>query len=165
LRQICSICHWKIEPGQPTHICTGCKLPFHPDCWEENKGCSAYGCTQVGVLDPEYVAAVPQVPEAESPPPLTPFDALQEHAREQLTGLADADPEVERAATVEMAAAVLGSLLGILAFGAPALLVGVWVAARLVQGTQRGGLAIAALLVSLVGAGAGGAVSYFWWLM
>src|SRR5437762_6330830 len=55
----CSICQWKIESTDAAHTCSACGLVVHEECWQENHGCSAYGCPQVNVLDkPEEVAEV-----------------------------------------------------------------------------------------------------------
>ena len=48
---ICSICQWTLSDGELV-TCPSCGLTFHKECWIENKGCSAYGCNQVNVLEP-----------------------------------------------------------------------------------------------------------------
>lgn len=40
----CSICQTTIIAGEQAVRCPHCELPFHQECWKENKGCSAYGC-------------------------------------------------------------------------------------------------------------------------
>lgn len=40
----CSICLSIIISGEEVCQCPHCALPFHAECWKENKGCSAYGC-------------------------------------------------------------------------------------------------------------------------
>jgi len=40
----CSICQTTIIGGEAAVRCAACELPFHEECWKENKGCSAYGC-------------------------------------------------------------------------------------------------------------------------
>jgi hypothetical protein len=47
----CSVCMCAIESSEETTDCPACGLRFHADCWTENRGCSAYGCAQVGALD------------------------------------------------------------------------------------------------------------------
>ncbi len=42
--KICSICQTAIVAGEHILYCPDCKLPFHKECWAENRGCSAYGC-------------------------------------------------------------------------------------------------------------------------
>jgi Prokaryotic RING finger family 1 len=41
----CSICQTAIVAGEKVVQCPDCALPFHEECWTENRGCSAYGCT------------------------------------------------------------------------------------------------------------------------
>lgn len=50
LELVCSICQCGIEAGEEQTSCPNCRLPFHVDCWQENLGCSAYGCSQVNAL-------------------------------------------------------------------------------------------------------------------
>ena len=40
----CSICQTVIISGEQVVACPFCALPFHHECWKENRGCSAYGC-------------------------------------------------------------------------------------------------------------------------
>lgn len=42
--KLCSICQTAIIAGERIVYCPTCSLPFHSECWKENKGCSAYGC-------------------------------------------------------------------------------------------------------------------------
>ncbi|MDB5173884.1 MAG: hypothetical protein JWN51_2657 [Phycisphaerales bacterium] len=48
---MCGVCHSTISIFEETAECPSCGLPFHTDCWAENRGCSAYGCPQVGALE------------------------------------------------------------------------------------------------------------------
>ena len=50
IRRVCSICQCDIEPDEQVTECPECGLPFHAECWEENFGCSTYGCPQVNAL-------------------------------------------------------------------------------------------------------------------
>jgi predicted RNA-binding Zn-ribbon protein involved in translation (DUF1610 family) len=42
--QLCSICQTTLIAGEVVLACPSCGLPFHAECWDENRGCSAYGC-------------------------------------------------------------------------------------------------------------------------
>lgn len=42
--QLCSICQTHVIAGERVVNCPQCALPFHSECWQENRGCSAYGC-------------------------------------------------------------------------------------------------------------------------
>jgi PHD zinc finger-containing protein len=48
--RFCSICQTEIGHDDSLTFCPGCQLPFHEGCWNENRGCSAYGCAHVNVL-------------------------------------------------------------------------------------------------------------------
>jgi len=42
--KICPYCQTPIKPGIPVAICPACEIPHHKECWEENHGCTTYGC-------------------------------------------------------------------------------------------------------------------------
>lgn len=49
----CSICQSVIISGEEVVSCPHCQLPFHKECWNENKGCSAYGCESAAETEKE----------------------------------------------------------------------------------------------------------------
>jgi hypothetical protein len=44
--QTCPYCHSSIKPGADIIECPACETPHHKECWEENKGCTTYGCIE-----------------------------------------------------------------------------------------------------------------------
>jgi hypothetical protein len=42
--KICPYCHAVIKPSAKTIICPKCGIPHHKECWDENGGCTTYGC-------------------------------------------------------------------------------------------------------------------------
>jgi hypothetical protein len=142
----CSICQWKLEPTDTQHTCPACGLVFHQDCWNENRGCSAYGCSQVNILDkPEEVTEVME--EIGHPPML--IQQVKFPWEFSFLGIS-----------------VIASLISIITFGIPALasmlLSGIYL---LKHGRKtRVPILLAAMGVSLVGLIAGVAVSCIWWL-
>lgn len=40
----CPICGCKFEDTDEVRVCPDCKTPHHDECWEDNRGCSTYGC-------------------------------------------------------------------------------------------------------------------------
>ena len=40
----CPYCQTAIAAGTGYLTCPACKTPYHPDCWQENRGCAVYGC-------------------------------------------------------------------------------------------------------------------------
>ena len=143
----CSICHSPIAHGEETTTCPSCGLTFHADCWNENYGCSAYGCAQVNVLKPAAT-------EAE----VTASDML----------LPEEDPAADGFPWefVFMVMSVAGSLLGALAYGVPAMIAALGTVAYLGLfdvTARRKSIALVALCVCLLGAGGGLYLSYLWW--
>ena len=144
----CSICHSAIGGGEAITACPSCGLTFHAGCWTENGGCSAYGCDQVGILQPPHPQPVGEsalaLPEDED----------------------DAEAGGFPWEFVFMVMSVAGSLLGALAYGVPALIAamgtGLYLAAFKVP-RQRRSVAVIALVVCLLGAAGGVYLSYLWW--
>jgi len=46
----CAVCQCSLLLDDERTLCPACGLPHHTDCWRENFGCSAYGCSQVNTL-------------------------------------------------------------------------------------------------------------------
>ena len=42
----CPYCQTPIKPGVQVTLCPSCGIPHHTDCWNENCGCTTYGCDQ-----------------------------------------------------------------------------------------------------------------------
>ncbi len=45
---ICPYCQKEIQPGQRVHICPDCNIPHHEACWNQNGGCTTFGCSEEG---------------------------------------------------------------------------------------------------------------------
>lgn len=45
--KICPFCKTKIQEGDSVKVCPACNIPHHEDCWEENKGCTTFGCSEL----------------------------------------------------------------------------------------------------------------------
>jgi hypothetical protein len=141
----CGVCHADILPAEISTACPDCDIKFHAECWEENRGCSTYGCPQVGALL-NQPGDFPAPEPAEAPP-------------------ADAGSELTRASMLPFAmfmVSLLAALLGALAFGIPALIAAavsgvIWV-------RQRKMILVAAVVVGLIGCLSGLAVSDWWYL-
>ncbi len=80
----CPYCRMTLEEaeGQIT-ICPGCETPHHTDCFEENGGCTVFGCSAAPPPEPKVSIATPdlsatqllpatQAPARVSPPPPPP---------------------------------------------------------------------------------------------
>jgi hypothetical protein len=42
----CPICQTQVVRGEAIVACPSCSLSYHEECWNENRGCGAYGCAQ-----------------------------------------------------------------------------------------------------------------------
>jgi hypothetical protein len=149
----CGICQSLIEPDEQTHKCPSCGLSFHAECWEENLGCSAYGCNQVNALKPpenspeEFpLATVPAAedPTSEPAPPF-PWDHL-------ILGLC-----------------VIAMLFSAVTFGVPSLLALLAILTRLnfrdrIETDLHPGLLGTSAGACIIGIIGGWMISSFWWL-
>ena len=71
----CAVCQCSLLPDDERTLCQACGLPHHTDCWKENFGCSAYGCSQVNALKPgpdiQIGSGMLDVPiQSPAPPPV-----------------------------------------------------------------------------------------------
>jgi len=56
---LCVICQSELARGEPATTCPDCGAGFHEDCWEYNKGCGVYGCSQAPPTDALSTLEVP----------------------------------------------------------------------------------------------------------
>jgi TM2 domain-containing membrane protein YozV len=80
---ICPYCRTPIEEDSdpPKVFCHGCGTPHHAECFEENGGCTIFGCSAAPAEEPKLSIALPdlntapiaQQPTAASPAPPPPF--------------------------------------------------------------------------------------------
>ena len=42
----CPYCKTEIKEGEEIKVCPACGIPHHIGCWEENKGCTTFGCSE-----------------------------------------------------------------------------------------------------------------------
>lgn len=43
--EVCPFCQTEIAPDAERVVCSSCGIPHHRECWQENGGCTTYGCT------------------------------------------------------------------------------------------------------------------------
>ncbi|MBC7782351.1 MAG: FHA domain-containing protein, partial [Burkholderiales bacterium] len=139
---VCGVCQWPVEKADRKHACPACGIEFHLDCWRENKGCSAYGCSQVNALVPKQR-------------PATPIIADEPAAIESVIATAP-EPVVFAWAHALLAMGVIGSLIGLLSFGIPPAIVALVAVVRmLVARTDSRAVLGATMFIAVLGAGAG----------
>ncbi len=44
--KICPYCKTEIKEGDEVKVCPECGIPHHAGCWEENHGCTTFGCKE-----------------------------------------------------------------------------------------------------------------------
>jgi TM2 domain-containing membrane protein YozV len=51
---VCPYCRMPFDDeGPPRIFCTACGMPHHEDCYQENGGCTVFGCPQAPADDPK----------------------------------------------------------------------------------------------------------------
>ncbi len=154
--RLCSICQSPLHPSEPTHACPECKLVFHEDCWIENRGCSAYGCSQVNVLAPARGMG-------ETSDPLV--DDNESAEGRELSGLSpDVADEPIPWHLFLLASCGFAFMLSALSFGIPSIIAAVATTVYILR-TRSNHPAVAALSLGLCALGVflGIIVSAFWW--
>ena len=59
---VCPYCRDAIEQDAPqTVICQGCGTPHHGDCFEENGGCTVFGCTAAPAAESKLSVGIPDL--------------------------------------------------------------------------------------------------------
>lgn len=167
----CNVCQWPIEKDERMIECKSCKHTFHAECWKENKGCASYGCDQVNILSKPKRPSVPtaNLSAVASTPGATAGIETQAQpiADEAIGQIIHEEPAVRAFAWDHalLAMAVMGSLLGILAFGVPAAVVAVVTLGRMVLAKHDSRLLLLlTFAICLLGAIAGVSVSQLWFL-
>lgn len=149
----CGACQSPIGSNEPMTSCPECGVSFHANCWVENRGCSSYGCKQVGILDSSAPSA----------------------ARQPVTAAATASPmadiSIERPSQVQWSYVLLpvsglAGLAGLFAFGVPSLgvLIGL-ISYRMRRPAGSKWVFAIAEAFSAIAAAVGSAFSTYWWLL
>lgn len=145
----CGVCHSTIEEREEHTRCPDCGAVFHVECWTENGGCSVYGCAQVNSL-----------PTARSATGAAPVAAGVD---DEIVSIPHGGMSL---AYAFLAMSVLAALGGALTFGATAILAAAAALLYLlrVRPKRQRRVVFLSIAVSLTGAVAGVALSYFWWI-
>ena len=65
----CPYCQTEITSTDQKNICQICQTPHHTDCWNENKGCTVYGC-HMAPQDEDKIIIIAVASSGEVPPVL-----------------------------------------------------------------------------------------------
>src|SRR5574344_1446322 len=44
--KICPFCKTEIKEADTVKVCPACNIPHHESCWQENRGCTTFGCSE-----------------------------------------------------------------------------------------------------------------------
>jgi hypothetical protein len=144
---MCSICQFPVEDDDVRTRCPHCGLPFHAECWDENYGCSAYGCPQVNALKPSGPVAAAQAPRPQG-------------------GSAALAPEPFPWDFLFLGASAVSALVGLVAFGVPCLVVLLVTlsASLFTKRRRRKALFLLCVLICVAGAVGGSVTSQYLWI-
>ncbi len=68
---LCPYCREALHTPETTTIfCTSCGTPHHADCYEENGGCTVFGCQAAPADEPKLSVLESEVLHVAAPPPL-----------------------------------------------------------------------------------------------
>ncbi len=95
MKPVCPYCNGEIELEAPAvTYCTVCGAAHHAECWDENGGCTVFGCSGAPPEEPK-VTVVPadfqaysgyRTPPVYAPPPLPPVPVAPQQAQLSLGG-------------------------------------------------------------------------------
>ena len=69
MNAICPYCKTEVDDGGGRMYCTACGTPHHGECWEENGGCTVFGCKAAPAEEPKLRVGAADLPPM---PPATP---------------------------------------------------------------------------------------------
>lgn len=44
--KVCPFCKTEIKEEDAVKVCPACNIPHHESCWQENRGCTTFGCSE-----------------------------------------------------------------------------------------------------------------------
>jgi hypothetical protein len=72
---VCPYCRAKIADDEPSQACEGCGTAHHSDCYEENGGCTIFGCSKAPADEPKLSVSAPELVAVATPAPVTANDS------------------------------------------------------------------------------------------
>ena len=58
---LCPYCQGPIADSEESIVCSGCETPHHQDCYEENNGCTVFGCKCAPPEEPKLSISAPDL--------------------------------------------------------------------------------------------------------
>ncbi|MGO9864181.1 MAG: NINE protein [Terriglobales bacterium] len=65
--EVCPYCRASIAAEEPCTICSGCGTKHHQDCYEENGGCTIFGCSCAPAEEPKLSVSGPDLAAVGTP--------------------------------------------------------------------------------------------------
>ena len=65
----CPFCQTPIKPGAHVQVCDACRMPHHVECWQQNRGCTTFGCRMAGSAGGTSPQQLPTYQNPYSQPP------------------------------------------------------------------------------------------------
>ncbi|PYV51382.1 MAG: hypothetical protein DMG92_04660 [Acidobacteria bacterium] len=59
--EVCPYCRSPISTEEPVTTCEGCGTPHHTDCYDENGGCTIFGCSRAPAEEPKLTVSTPEL--------------------------------------------------------------------------------------------------------
>ena len=76
MNQVCPYCNAEIAPESPDRIfCSSCGAAHHAECWEENRGCTVFGCSAAPPEEPKLTVGPADFLAYPTPPPPRAFSS------------------------------------------------------------------------------------------
>jgi TM2 domain-containing membrane protein YozV len=66
---VCPYCRASVSETDERVICDGCDTPHHRDCYEENGGCTVFGCRCAPADEPKLRVSSPELTRLGTAPP------------------------------------------------------------------------------------------------
>ena len=83
----CPFCQTAIKPNDHVHICDACNNPHHIECWQQNGGCTTFGCQGANTVASQHQqprAYQPHQPQYYAPPTGYTYDVPPDRGEAEL---------------------------------------------------------------------------------
>jgi TM2 domain-containing membrane protein YozV len=64
MAEVCPYCRGPLLTEEPATVCEGCSTRHHAECYEENGGCTIFGCSKAPVDEPKLTISAPDLAAA-----------------------------------------------------------------------------------------------------
>lgn len=100
--EFCPYCRAPIALDEPVTDCEGCGTRHHTDCYQENGGCTIFGCSKAPAEEPKLMVSAPDIARAGSMVSATATAIQTTVAPPPPPGTVSASPAVEQQSLNEL---------------------------------------------------------------